>query len=117
MKNNKKSLLITIIITFAMTCTFLISNKIYPFGKNIFAVQDFDHAYIPVYYKLWDVLHGHSSILFDWNLGVGLNCFGSLIGNSLLSPTSWIIAIFKRSFIPYAMSFIIIIKKPRIIPR
>ena len=109
-KLNKKYLFLSIIISIFIIAIVFITNKTYPFGHNIFAVQDFDHAYIPVYYKLWDVLHNQSSLLFDWNLGVGLNCFGSLIGNSLLSPTSWLIALFKRDFIPYAMSFIIVIK-------
>lgn len=110
MIKKNKYLIFTILITILMICIVFISNGVYPFGSNIFSCGDFDHAYIPVYYKLWDVFHGVSSMFFDWNLGVGLNCFGSLIGNSLISPTSWIIGIFNREYIPYAMSFIIIIK-------
>lgn len=83
---------------------------IYPFGDTPFHIYDFDSAYVPVYYKLWDLLHGTGSLLFDWNLGAGLNCYGSLIANSLWTPTSLVIAFFPRSFIPYAMSFILLFK-------
>ena len=48
-------------------------QNIFPFGKEIITFMDFDSGYIPVYYKLWDVLHFNSPLFFDWNLGAGLN--------------------------------------------
>ncbi len=107
---NNKYLWVTILLTIVVISTIFVFRGIYPFGKDVFAVYDFDSAYVPVYYKLWDILHGASPLLFDWNLGAGLNSFGSLISNSLLMPSSLIIGLFSRSFIPYAMSYIMIIK-------
>lgn len=85
-------------------------QNIFPFGKEIITFMDFDSGYIPVYYKLWDVLHFNSPLFFDWNLGAGLNSFGSFIGNGFFSPLCWIIGIFPRNTIPYTMSFVYLIK-------
>ena len=85
-------------------------HNIFPLGKNAFTMIDFDSGYVPVYYKLWDLLHGKGDLFIDWNLGSGLNVFSSLITNSIFFPSSLIIGIFKRNFIPYAMSFIIMLK-------
>ena len=105
-----KYLLLTIIFTIiGFGIIFAISN-IYPFGSDIIGLVDFDSGYIPVYYKLWDVLHFKTTALFDWNLGGGLNAFGSLIGNGFISPLCWIIALFPRSSIPYTLSYVFLIK-------
>jgi len=85
-------------------------SGIYPFGSKQINLLDFDGGYIPVYYKLWDVLHFNSSALWDWNLGSGLNAFGSLIGNGLISPLCWIIGLFPRSSIPYTISYVYLLK-------
>ena len=85
-------------------------SGIYPFGSKQINLLDFDGGYIPVYYKLWDILHFNSSALWDWNLGSGLNAFGSLIGNGLISPLCWIIALFPRSSIPYTISYVYLAK-------
>ena len=80
-----KGILISILLTVIIISIIFLFQGIYPFGNKIFGLADFDHAYIPVYYKLWDILHGKGTFLFDWNLGSGLNCFGSLVMNSLRS--------------------------------
>ena len=110
-----KYLLLTIIFTIiGFGIIFAISN-IYPFGSDIIGLVDFDSGYIPVYYKLWDVLHFKTTALFDWNLGGGLNAFGSLIGNGFISPLCWIIALFPRSSIPYTLSYVFLINKHKIL--
>lgn len=105
-----KFLCLSLLLTLILIGIIFGIKGIYPFGNESFKMNDFDYTYVPIYYKLWDLLHGNGSVLFDWNLGSGLYCFGSLIANSLWMPTSLIIGLFSRSFIPYAMSFIIIVK-------
>lgn len=105
-----KYLLLTIFVALLMISIIFWLKGIYPFGSKEFNIIDFDSAYVPVYYKLWDILHGKGSIFFDWNLGSGLNCFGSLIMNSLLLPTSTIIGITSRNMIPFNMSYVLILK-------
>ena len=105
MKINKY-LLYCILITIVGFALLFMVNGVYPFGPNQISLLDFDNGYIPVYYKLWDVLHLKSTPFWDWNLGTGLNSFGSLIGNGFVSPLCWIIAIFPRSSIPYTISYV-----------
>lgn len=105
-----KGILISSMLTVVIICIIFAQKGIFPFGESTFGMIDFDHAYTPVYYKLWDILHGNTTALFDWNLGAGLNSFGSLIMNSLIFPTSLIIGLFPRNMIPEAMTFIIILK-------
>ena len=95
--------LLILLLTYAL-------KGLYPFGETIFNTIDFDTAYIPVYYKFWDIIHLKSSMLFDWNLGAGLNCYGSLLMNGLMYPTSWLILLFNRDYIPNAMNLLLIIK-------
>lgn len=105
-----KYLFICIILTIVGYGILFYVNNIYPFGTKIINLLDFDGGYIPAYYKLWDVLHFESTALFDWNLGSGLNAFGSLIGNGFISPLCWIIALFSRSSIPYTISYVYLLK-------
>ncbi len=84
--------------------------NVYPFGSEAINLIDFDAGYVPAYYKLWDVLHFQSTMWFDWNLGLGLNGFGTLLNNGMISPLCWIIAIFPRDSIPYTISYIYLIK-------
>lgn len=105
-----KYLWLSLLLTIVLIGIIFGIKGIYPFGDNPFNIYDFDHAYVPVYYKLWDLLHGGGSALFDWNLGAGLHSFGSLVSNSLWMPSSLMIGLFSRSFIPYAMSYVLIFK-------
>ena len=108
-KKNKWFLL-TIISTIVVMFLIFGLNNTYPFGEDVFPFMDFDSNYVPFYYRLWDLLHGYGSIFYDWNLGTGLNTFGGYIINSMFFPSSLLIVLFPRSFIPYALSFILIIK-------
>ena len=107
---NNRYLFLTLGLTLIVMGVIFTCRGIYPFGEDPFVVYDFDSGYVPVYYKLWDVLHGVGTVLFDWNLGAGLNSYGSLISNSLIMPSSLIIGMFARNFVPYAMSFVMIAK-------
>ena len=108
-KIDKYLIYIIILTILGFGVIFRISD-IFPFGTKPVNLIDFDSGYVPVYYKLWDVLHGQSTLWFDWNLGLGLNGFGSIISNGMISPLCWIIGVFPRSSIPYTMSFIYLIK-------
>ena len=77
-KIDKYLIYIIILTILGFGVIFRISD-IFPFGTKPVNLIDFDSGYVPVYYKLWDVLHGQSTLWFDWNLGLGLNGFGSII--------------------------------------
>ena len=101
-----KYLLLCVIFTFIGFGVLFAIHGLYPFGSKSINMLDFDSGYIPAYYKLWDVLHFQSPLFFDWNLGTGLNSFGSLIGNGFISPLCWIIGLFPRHTIPYTIAYV-----------
>lgn len=109
MKKNK-GLIISIALSILFIVLLFATKGLYPFGKNVYNVIDFDQAYTPVYYKFWDIVHGNGSLFFDWNLGGGLNSFNSILMNGLEVPTSWIILLFPRDLIPYGMNIVLILK-------
>ncbi len=113
MKENIKSKLHYLIAPLIVLVTFtviMLIKGMYPFGTNLIASLNMDDVYIPVYYKLYDILHGNASIFYDYNLGGGTSILGTLISNGLLSPLSWIVYFSSRSYIPYFMTFIVLIK-------
>ncbi len=113
MKENIKSKLHYLIAPLLVVITFviiMIMKGVHPFGTNLVATLNMDDVYIPAYYKLYDILHGNASIFYDYNLGGGTNILGTLISNGLLSPISWLVYFVSRSYIPFFMSFIVLLK-------
>ena len=102
--------LLTLLSVIIVMLFIFIINGIYPFGKDNFYLLNFDSYTVPIYYKLWDILHGEGSILVDWNLGGGLNIFSTLMMNSILFPSTLLIGLFPRESIPYIVNYILIIK-------
>jgi len=103
-------ILISLLVSFLIIGISFYLKGIYPLGNNIFNINGFDNKVTPLYYKLWDILHGNSSFIYDWYSGTGVSTYATLITNGALSPTSLLVGLFKRDYITYAMSFIIIIK-------
>ena len=101
-----KYLLLCVLFTILGFGIIFYIHGLYPFGDKSINMLDFDSGYIPAYYKLWDVLHFKSPLFYDWNLGAGLNSFGSLIGNGFISPLCWIIGLFPRHTIPYTIAYV-----------
>ena len=87
-----------------------ITKGIYPFGDATVATQDMVHGYLPVYYHLWDFLHGEKSLFFDWYTGTGVNMAGIVSANGLLSPTNLILYLFPRDSLMNSLSFLLMFR-------
>ena len=75
---------------------------------------DYTAQYIPMGYHVWDYYHewiwtGHFT-LFDQELYLGANSFGSNAYYGLFSPFNIIIVLFPRAFVPQAMAITSMIK-------
>jgi len=75
---------------------------------------DYTAQYIPMGYHVWDYYHewmwtGHFT-LFDQELYLGANSFGSNAYYGLFSPFNIIIVLFPRTFVPQAMAITSIVK-------
>lgn len=102
------------ILTTLIICTIFLSvcalKGIYPFGSNTLDTSDFEQQSVPIYYHMWDFLHGKSALLFDWNIGGGTNFAGVSSHFSLISPFSLFFLFIKRSWIEPSMTIYVLIK-------
>lgn len=109
MKKYKYYLIPPIIVMLLLTIIYLI-NGVYPFGKNTILNGDFPSAYIPIYYYMWDLFRGNANLFINFKVGMGTCMYDLTSIYGILSPFSWIIALCKRSDIPYFMSILFMIK-------
>lgn len=98
------------VITFIILGVIFYLNHLYPFGKNPLIQNDADYIYIPIMYKIWDLLH-HGGSLFYIDMGIGNSIYAPLIiQGSLFSPLNLLLFLVKRDNIINFFSVFIIIK-------
>ena len=98
------------IITFIILGVIFYLNHLYPFGKNPLIQNDADYIYIPIMYKIWDLLH-HGGSLFYIDMGIGNSIYAPLIiQGSLFSPLNLLLFLVKRNNIINFFNVFIIIK-------
>lgn len=73
---------------------------IFPFGSNRIDYYDMGQTNAPLYYHIWDFLHGRSALMFDWYINEGQNL-------SMGSAVQWNISPFNLFwlFVPRRMVF------------
>lgn len=98
------------IITYIILFVVLYSNNLYPFGEYSIVNVDADYQYIPVLYKIFDLLHGHGNLFYS-DIGLGNNIFISMvIQGSLFSPVNLLLYFTSRSNIINYYNIIIVVK-------
>ncbi len=106
----KLNYVIPSIITFIVLGVIFYNDGLYPFGSKPLIQNDADYIYIPVMYKMWDLLH-HGGSLFYTDLGLGNSIYGPLIiQGSLYSPLNLLLLFVKRDNICNFFGLFIIIK-------
>lgn len=85
-------------------------NGLYPFGTESIVQVDADYQYIPLLYRIYDILHGNTSMLYDV-VGLGNNIYSSLITlGSLYSPINLLLYFTPRENINLFFDIIVLIK-------
>ena len=106
----KLNYIIPSIITFVILGVIFYINHLYPFGTKPLIQVDTDYIYIPVMYKIWDLLH-HGCSIFYTDLGFGNSIYAPLIiQGSLFSPLNLLLFFVKRNDINYFFGLFIMIK-------
>ena len=59
---------------------------------------------------MYDILHGTADFFFDFKLGGGTDLTSIMINVGIFNPINWLIYIVPRDFIPYMLSYIVILK-------
>ena len=105
----KELCLLTFIISFGIICVVYILNDITPFGDKSLLQVDFYHQYGPMLGELYDRVHNFSSLVYSFNMGVGLPLFRNFL-NYMASPFNIIMFLFKRNDLVTSYSIIIGLK-------
>ncbi len=95
-----------VILTIIAICVIYALKGIFPFGSDTVAYMDMWQMNVPIYYHIYDVLHGDKSLFYDLYTGLGMNMTESTAICSLLSPFNLLFYFPPRSGILYFMSIL-----------
>jgi len=95
-KNNCYHILAFVIPVAIMLIVYCI-REVYPFGDQIYLRSDCYHQYAPFHMELLDKLQTGESLLYSWDIGMGVN-FISTIAYYLASPFNFVLL-----FVPASM--------------
>ena len=65
--------LIPALLTLLLFSGVLLIKGIWPFGQNLIDYYDMGQTNAPLYYHIWDFLHGKGPLFFDWYINLGQN--------------------------------------------
>lgn len=82
---------------------------IFPFGSESFLRTDMYHQYAPFFSEFQEKLTRGGSLLYSWNIGMGVN-FSALYAYYLASPLNWLLILCPKNLIIEFMTYLIVIK-------
>ncbi len=82
---------------------------IFPFGEESFLRTDMYHQYAPFFSEFQDKLSRGGSLLYSWNIGMGVN-FSALYAYYLASPMNWLLLLCPKSLVIEFMTYGIVLK-------
>ncbi|MGN1329711.1 MAG: YfhO family protein [Eubacterium sp.] len=82
---------------------------IFPFGDFTVMRMDLYHQYGPLFAELYDRIVNHQSLLYSWETGGGTSFLGNYF-NYLSSPLSFLIFLFDKEDISFAITFLVSVK-------
>ena len=106
--NNRFILLSMALAGVCLIFVFLVSG-LFPFGNFTVLRMDLYHQYGPLFCEFYDRVISHKSFLYSWVSGGGSSFLGNYF-NYLSSPLSFIIFLFDRKEMPFAITTLVAIK-------
>lgn len=82
---------------------------IFPFGQDSFLRTDMYHQYAPFFSEFQNKLSGGGSLLYSWDIGMGVN-FAALYAYYLASPLNWLLILCPKAFIIEFMTYSVVLK-------
>ncbi len=82
---------------------------IYPFGEESFLRTDMYHQYAPFFSEFRHKLTSGESLLYSWNVGMGVN-FSALYAYYLASPLNWLLILCPEGLVIEFMTYMIVLK-------
>ncbi len=92
LKDRIKEAMIPAFITLAVFMGVLLAKGIFPFGDLRIDYYDMGQTNAPLYYHIWDFLHGKGGLFYSWYIDEGQNL-------SMGSSIQWNISVYNLFFI------------------
>ena len=92
LKDRIKEAIIPAFITLAVFMGVLLAKGIFPFGDLRIDYYDMGQTNAPLYYHIWDFLHGRGGLFYSWYIDEGQNL-------SMGSSIQWNISVFNLFFL------------------
>ena len=105
----KRKYLISGAIVLLLLSVVYIAKNLYPYGKDYLIWGDLHSQVTAIYYNFYDIFHGGKSLLIDFSAGTATNLIATF-AYYITSPFTFIVLLFKRINIPYAVNIIILLK-------
>ncbi|MBE6719889.1 MAG: hypothetical protein E7571_04415 [Ruminococcaceae bacterium] len=106
--NNRFVILSSLIAMTGLGFAYIVFS-VFPFGDTTVLRMDLYHQYGPLYCELFDRVTNHESFIYSWVSGGGTSFLGNYF-NYLSSPISFVILLFDRKDMPFAITTMVMIK-------
>lgn len=94
-----------LICTVLMLAVYMLKG-VWPFGAGNVTYDDMAQGTLPIYYHLYDWLHGDKAMAFDWYTGLGTN----IVNSGTFMPLDLVLCLFSRDKLLYGIGILIIVK-------
>lgn len=101
--------LISFLIPVLIMILIFVERGIFPFGEGSFLRTDMYHQYAPFFSEFQSKLRSGGSLLYSWDVGMGVN-FAALYAYYLASPLNFLIILCPKGLIIEFMTYMIVFK-------
>ncbi len=84
-------------------------SRVWPLGQECILRTDMYHQYAPFFSELREKLQNGGSLLYTWDLGLGVN-FTAIIAYYLASPLNWLVVLSPRDHVIEFMTILILLR-------
>lgn len=102
-------LLVAFFVPVVIMIIIFAQRGIFPFDEESFLRTDMYHQYAPFFSEFQHKLRTGGSLLYSWDVGMGVN-FAALYAYYLASPLNWLIILCPKAYIIEFMTYMIVIK-------
>lgn len=106
---SRDGLIVAFLVPVIILLIIFAQRGIYPFGEESFLRTDMYHQYAPFFSEFRHKLTSGESLLYSWNVGMGVN-FSALYAYYLASPLNWLLILCPEGLVIEFMTYMIVLK-------
>ena len=100
---------VSFVIPIFIMIVIFVQRGIFPFGDECFLRTDLYHQYAPFFSEFKYKLSTGGSLLYSWDVGMGVN-FSAIYAYYLASPLNWLIILCPKKYVIEFITVMIVVK-------